>query len=107
MHDVDSPTATVADSGNHGPNVAHAQYDPDAGERPVPAVLEALGKAADQPVDALDVRLHDAVDPDALDDLFRATRTGRQRDEGRVSFAVGEFSVDIHACGHVMVQRTG
>jgi len=106
MNDTDAPASTPTDVADYVSNRAHAYFDSDAGERPVPAVLEALGEAADCPVDELDVRLHDAVDPDALNDLFRATAVGSNRDEGHVSFAVGTFSVDVHADGHVFVGRT-
>ena len=106
MNDTDTPASTAGDVPNCDANRAHAYFDADAGERPVPAVLEALDEAADRPVDELDVRLHDAVDPDALNDLFRTTATGSNRDQGQVSFAVAEFSVDVHADGHVFVCRT-
>jgi hypothetical protein len=106
MNDTDSPASTATDVPNYDANSAHAYFDADAGERPVPAVLEALGEAADRPVDELDVRLHDAVDPDALNDLFRATATGSNRDEGHVSFALDAVAVDVHADGHVFVYRT-
>lgn len=106
MHDTKSMLGTAIDLGKHAPHVAHAHFDPELGERPVRAVLDALAEASCQPVEDLDVRLHDAVDPDALDDLFRPTRTGAVRDGGRVSFAVGEFEVDVHADGHVFVHRT-
>lgn len=105
MHDTESPVATI-EPGERAPNAAHARFDPEGGESAVAAVLEALAEAADRPAADLDVRLHDAVDPDALDDLFRPTRTGATRDGGRVSFGVGGFSVDVHATGHVFVRRT-
>ncbi|WP_135827549.1 HalOD1 output domain-containing protein [Halorussus halobius] len=106
MNDTDSPASPAADGPTYASNTAHAHFDAETDERPVPAVLEALGEAAERPVDELGVRLHDAVDPDALDDLFRTTATGLRRDEGHVSFAVGEFSVDVHADGHVFARRT-
>lgn len=106
MHDTDSLVATAIDLGNHTPNVAQARYDSEDDGTLVQVVLGALDEASDQPVDELSVRLYDAIDPDALNDLFDPTRTGPSRDHGRVSFGVGEFAVDVHATGHVFVRRT-
>ncbi|WP_115863185.1 HalOD1 output domain-containing protein [Halorussus litoreus] len=106
MNDTQPTNGTAIDLGTLPPHVAHARFDPELGERPVRAVLDALAEASHRPVEDLDVRLHDAVDPDALDDLFRPTRTGALRNGGHVAFAVGEFEVDVHADGHVFVRRT-
>lgn len=106
MDNTDSLVATAIDLGNHTPNVAQARYDSEDNGTLVQAVLEALDEASDQPADELSVRLYDAIDPDALNDLFKPTRTGPPRDHGRVSFSVGEFVVDVHATGNVFVRRT-
>ena len=106
MHDTESLVATAIDLGNHTPNVAQARYDSEGDRTLVQTVLEALDEASDRPVDELNVCLYDAIDPDALNDLFESTRTGPSRDHGRVSFRVGEFAVDVHAAGHVFVRRT-
>jgi hypothetical protein len=106
MHDTDSLVATAVDLGAYSPNASRAFHDPDGDEPLAHTVLEALEKASEQPADEMSVRLYDAIDPDALNDLFDPTRSGPSRDTGRVSFTVGEFAVDVHATGHVFVQRT-
>lgn len=106
MQDTDSLVATAVDLGKHSPNVYQAFHDADGDETLVRTVLEALEEASERPADEMSVRLYDAIDPDALNDLFQPTRNGPSRDEGRISFTVGEFAVDVHAGGHVFVRRT-
>ena len=48
--------------------------------------------------------LHDAVNPDALDALFRPTPTG-SRVDGTVSFEYSGYDVTVHADGYVDIAR--
>lgn len=104
MHEPEPPVATAVDPGNSSPNVFHSYHDPTDGGTLAQAVLEALESASDCPATEMDVRLYDAIDPDALTDLFEPTRSGSTRDDGRVSFSIDEFAVDVHANGHVFVR---
>ncbi|USZ69620.1 hypothetical protein NGM10_07790 [Halorussus salilacus] len=104
-HESDSPTETAAALGEHTSNVSQAHHDATSDRSLVATVLDALEDASDRPADEMSVRLYDSVDPDALDALFEPTRRGARRDEGRVSFAVGEFAVTVHADGRVFVRR--
>jgi len=106
MHESDSPAATAVDLDDYSQTVHSAFNDPEDDEPLVQTVLDALAEASDRPVDELSVRLYDVVDPDALNDLFRPTRRGPDRDSGRVAFALGEFAVDLHASGYVFVRKT-
>ncbi|WP_137284253.1 HalOD1 output domain-containing protein [Halorussus salinisoli] len=106
MHEPESFVATAVELGNYSSNVSQAFYDADGDETLVQTVLEALEAASECPSDELKVCLYDAVDPDALEAVFRPTRNGPPRDAGRVSFSVGEFAVDVHANGHVFARRT-
>jgi hypothetical protein len=48
--------------------------------------------------------LFDAVDPDALDELFASTWSGRVRPStGRVTFRYGEHDVTLHAGGRIVM----
>ncbi len=104
MHEPESLVATAVDLGNSSPNVSHSYYDPVDGGSLAETILETLEAASDRPATEMNVRLYDAIDPDALDDLFEPTRAGSNRDEGRVSFSIAEFAVDVHASGHVFVR---
>jgi len=106
MHEPDSLVATAADLGDDSRTV-HRTFDDRDDEPLVRTVLDALSEASDRPANELSVRLYDAVDPDALNDLFRPTRRGPGRNQGRVAFTLGEFVVDLRASGHVFVRRTG
>ncbi|UPW01514.1 hypothetical protein M0R88_05260 [Halorussus gelatinilyticus] len=106
MHEPDSLAATAVDLGDRSQTVHSASNDPDDDEPLARTILDALAEASDRPVDELSVRLYDVVDPDALNDLFRPTRSGPARDGGRVAFTLGEFVVELHASGNVFVRKT-
>jgi hypothetical protein len=105
MHEPDSLVATAVDSGDDSGTV-HRTFDDCDDEPLVPTVVDALSEASGRPANELSVRLYDAVDPDALNDVFRPTPRGDGRNEGRVAFTLGEFAIDLHANGHVFVRRT-
>ncbi|NHN60506.1 MULTISPECIES: HalOD1 output domain-containing protein [Halorussus] len=105
MHESESPATPVVEPGNQSSGVTRAFHDPEGDATLVQTILEALDDAAD-PGEEPTVRLYDAVDPDALEAIFRPTRNGPRRDAGRVSFSVGAFRVDVHAGGQVLVRRT-
>ena len=105
MHDSEPPATTAVEPGNQSSGVSRAFYDPGDDTTLVQTILETLDDAA-EPGEEPTVRLYDAVDPDALEAIFRPTRNGLPRDTGRVSFSVGAFAVDVHASGHVVVRRT-
>ena len=45
--------------------------------------------------DVLELRLYDAVDPDALEALFAPYRDGTSRPNGRLAFEIGAFEVRV------------
>ncbi|WP_135823430.1 HalOD1 output domain-containing protein [Halorussus ruber] len=104
MYDPESLVATAVDLGNSSPNVFHGYCDPADGGTLAQTILETLESASDCPATEMSVRLYDAIDPDALNDLFEPTRSGSMRDDGRVSFSIDKFAVDVHANGHVFVR---
>lgn len=62
------------------------------------AILEAVANAEDTPVSELSQKLYSAIDPDALDNLFRNTR-------GSLTFEFAGYLVVVDSDGHVDVQR--
>ena len=58
-------------------------------------VVEAVSACVGTDPTDLDVTLYDVVDPDALDRLFGARTDGTPRVGGRVSFSVGDCTVEI------------
>lgn len=51
--------------------------------------------------------LSDVLDPDALDELFAPTPTGRHRTDGRVEFSYHGYDVTVYSYGVVEVEPTG
>lgn len=47
--------------------------------------------------------LYTAIDPDALDALFRPTRTGPRRGDRRLEFAFNGHEVTVKSCGVIVV----
>ncbi|WP_158058206.1 HalOD1 output domain-containing protein [Halorussus halophilus] len=60
-------------------------------------VALALADVRDE--DVTSIRLHDHIDPDALDLLFAPRHDGSERDNGRVSFDVDGYHVTIRSSG--------
>lgn len=75
--------------------------------RPVDSIATAIVEtvATEEGVDPvdLDVPLYSAIDPDALDRLFRSAPAGTDID-GRVTFTYAGYGVTVHATGAVHVE---
>lgn len=86
-----------------GPDILHAEFD-WAVVPPSRAVVETVAIAADRAAVGLPP-LIEAIDPDALDDLFEhAVR--RDRDL-RLSFSLSEYTVTVTESGDVFVHFDG
>lgn len=70
----------------------------------VHAVAEAEGVAATELGPPEYAPLHDVIDPEALDALFRRKQDGRQRTTGSVSFTYCEYLITVEASGSVSVE---
>ena len=67
------------------------------------AVVEAIAeRAAVEPLD-LDRPLYDAIDPDALENLFPVDTEGRPATEGPVTFSYGEYTVRVFSDRRIQV----
>lgn len=64
----------------------------------VTAIAELTGDASIEPV-------HDRVDPDALEALFRPISPDRRRDTGHVTFTLSGFDVTVDANGMILIEE--
>ncbi len=81
--------------------VVDAQYELDSDETPVQKIIDALATA--EGVDATDLPpLYDAVDPDALNQLFQR-HNGETDTEALLSFSVDSWNVFVRADGLIRV----
>lgn len=101
----------------NAPLTSPVTYDREAGTyrtrydwaSPVPlstVVVEVVAEVAG--IDPREVgRLHEAVDPEALDELFQPTPLAGARQDGEVSFVVDEHRVTVHGTGDLEVEPPG
>jgi len=79
-------------------------YDTPA-KRPSQAVVEAISEATDTGLTEIGP-LYSAIDPEALDELFRRDG-GRGASTGRVTFALDGHEVTVQSGGVVEVRANG
>jgi hypothetical protein len=85
-----------------GRPMQESEYLPRAAEPVSLAVVRAVADANDvDPMD-LDERLHDCIDPDALDRLFDSV-SGKPSWDGRISFTMAGCRVEVEGRGTVLV----
>lgn len=66
---------------------------PSSSERLTDEIIRAVAEAKGVEPTDLETTLHDIVDPDALEMLFRPTATGTPRPRGRVQFRMAGCTV--------------
>lgn len=81
-------------------------HDFDAGHSLSVTVLEAIEAATGRDPLDLPQALHEAVDSDALDKLFRPTHLSASRTAGTVTFPLDGCEVTVYAAGDVVVSTT-
>lgn len=64
----------------------------------VTAITELTGQSSIEPV-------HDRIDPDALEALFRPVAPDRRRDTGQVTFPLAGFDVTVDANGLILIEE--
>lgn len=64
----------------------------------VTAIAELSGRSSIEP-------LHDRIDTDALEALFRPISTDRRRDRGHVRFPVEGYDVTVDANGLIVIEE--
>lgn len=81
-----------------GPIYGATHRDP-VEDRASTAVLRAVASAEDVDPVELDARLHEAVDPESLDSLFRAGT------DGLIQFPYCGYDVSVHDDGRVTLEE--
>jgi hypothetical protein len=66
-------------------------------------LVHALSDAIGVDVRNCESSLYEAVDPGALDRLFRPVCDGRTRDSGHVAFLVSGYRVTVYYTGHIVI----
>ncbi|SDR34117.1 HalOD1 output domain-containing protein [Natronobacterium texcoconense] len=99
MHERTPPSSHSSPSA-----VYRAVHDPDGPATLSTTVVHALADCMG--VDPTDGRisLYDAVDPDALDKLFRPRHDGTPRSSGHVSFVVADHQVTVYSDGEILIE---
>ncbi|WP_231184700.1 HalOD1 output domain-containing protein [Haladaptatus sp. DYF46] len=82
----------------------HTSYRLQDGERPSTAVVNAIAEheGTSSPND-IGPRLYDAVDPDALDSLFRQRVDGKIRDGGKAVFRYRGYEITYESDGWIRI----
>ena len=91
-------------SQSRSPSVYRATHDPDGPARLSTTVVHALADCLGTDVTDGRVSLYDAVDPDALDRLFRPRHDGRPRSGGSLSFTVRDHYVTVSSDGEILIE---
>ncbi|WP_458184923.1 HalOD1 output domain-containing protein [Haladaptatus sp. NG-WS-4] len=81
----------------------HASYTD--GEPLSTAVVKALAEVAGDDPASMGVPLYDAIDPDALDNLFTDRHDGTPRMGGTVVFTILDYEVTVESYGEIVVRE--
>ncbi len=86
------------------PSLYRASHDPDGPAALSTTVIHALADCMGVDVTDSRVSLYDAVDPDALDKLFRPRYDGTPRTGGTLSFVVSGHHVRVSGDGEILIE---
>lgn len=102
MYDVNAPTQNAP---RHAPQYRtyYARHDVDGPAEYSTTVVHALADVLGVDISEAGAELYDAVDPDALNLLFRHREDGR-RTPGHVCFQVWDCYVTAYADGEIVVE---
>lgn len=81
----------------------HTSYRLQDGERPSTAVVNAIVDLEGSSSDEIGPRLYDAVDPDALDSLFRPRVDGKVRAGGKAVFGYRGYEITYESDGWIHI----
>lgn len=99
MYEQTSPASRT-----RSPSVYRTYHDPAGSATFSTTVVHALADCMGVDVTASRISLYDAVDPDALDRLFRPQHDGTPRTGGTLSFTVDEYYVTVYADGEIVIE---
>lgn len=86
------------------PPVYRATHDPNGPARLSTTVIHALADCLGIDVTDARISLYDAVDPDALDALFRPRTDGRPRCDSSLSVTVRDHYVTVSSDGEILIE---
>ncbi|WP_049921937.1 HalOD1 output domain-containing protein [Halopiger djelfimassiliensis] len=86
------------------PSLYRAYHDPDGPATLSTTVIHALADCMGVDVTDGRISLYDAVDPDALDDLFRPRHDGSPRTGGTLTFVVDDHRVTVTSDGEILIE---
>lgn len=92
------------DGGRRGGPVYRRRFDVSKRRAISLAIIEAVETVLDEPERARH-SLHEIIDPDAIDMLFRPRRNGLPRVNGTVKFPFAEYEVVVDAAGLIEIYR--
>ncbi|WP_435151961.1 HalOD1 output domain-containing protein [Haladaptatus sp. DFWS20] len=69
------------------------------------AVIMALAEVAGGDPAKIGMPLYDAIDPDALDNLFSDKHDGTPRMGGKVVFDILHYQVTVHSYGQIVIEE--
>lgn len=104
-HDAGTPSRMGTEAAYQAtPRSYYAFHDP---MRTAPelstTLVHALSDATGVDVRQCESSLYEAVDPEALDRLFRPVGDGSTRDSGHVAFLVSGYRVTVYHMGHIVI----
>ncbi|WP_339102405.1 HalOD1 output domain-containing protein [Haloterrigena salinisoli] len=91
-------------SQSRSPSVYRATHDPDGPARLSTTVVHALADCMGTDVTDGYISLYDAIDPVALNALFRPRHDGRQRSGGTLGFTVRDHYVTVSSDGEILIE---
>ncbi|OLZ39629.1 hypothetical protein A6E15_00910 [Natrinema saccharevitans] len=89
---------------SRSPSLYRVSHDPTGPATLSTTVVHALADCMDVDVTDGRVALYDAVDPAALDELFRPRHDGRPRTGGALSFVVNGYHVTVSGDGEILIE---
>lgn len=95
-----TPPATQS----HSPSVYRVEHDSDDPAALSTTVVHALADCMGIDVTDSRLSLYDAVDPDALDSLFRPCHDGTPRNGGTLSFPINGYHVTVDSSGEILIK---
>jgi len=81
-----------------------AVHDPDGPATLSTTVVHALADCMGKDPTTGRISLYDAVDPDALNSIFRPRYDGTPRTGGRLSFVVDDHRVTVSGDGEILIE---
>ena len=89
---------------SRSPTLYRATHDPNGPATLSTTVIHAVADCLGTDVTDSRISLYDAVDPDALDSLFRPRHDGRPRSGGTLSFSVRDHYVTVSSDGEILIE---